>query len=172
MRRLGFTAGLLFCFSAHAQEAVTTPERMDGAWVALHHSSDGGEHVDACILKASGPVLQFRATRKALAIQVADENASVGQSLPVTLTAGHFTRTFQMTSAEAATLSAGVEAGVIRSTLEAFKKATNLTIRINGIDGEPISLDGSSRTLDAFLSCMNTQGFGDQKKGQEQKQTR
>ncbi|BCI67102.1 hypothetical protein AA0242T_1498 [Acetobacter aceti NRIC 0242] len=164
MRRAGIVAGLLFCFSAHAQEAITTPERMDGAWVALHHSSDGGEHVDACILKASGPTLQFRATGKELSIQVADESASSGQSLPVTLTAGSFTRTFPMTSAETGALSAPVESDSLLDTLEAFKKAPTLTIRIGSTDSDPIPLEGSSRTLDAFVSCMKTHEFGGSKK--------
>lgn len=160
MRRASIAAGLLFCFSAQAQEAITTPERMDGPWVALHHSSDGGEHVDACILKASGPTLQFRAAGKELSIQVADESASSGQSLPVTLTAGTFTRTFPMTSTETGVLSAHVQADVLHNTLEAFKKAPSLTIRIGSADGDPIPLEGSAQTLDSFVSCMKTHDFG------------
>lgn len=165
MRRISVAAGLLFCFSAHAQEAITTPERMDGPWVALHHSSDGGEHVDACILKASGLALQFQATQKAVSIQVADESASNGQSLPVTLKAGSFSRTFQMTSTASESLSARIKAEAMRTILDAFRKAPSVIVQIGSTDGEPIPLEGNTRTLDAFLSCMKTHAFDGLEKG-------
>ncbi|NHN88211.1 hypothetical protein [Acetobacter conturbans] len=161
MRKLCLALSFFLCPMAQAQEAVTIPDMMDGRWVALHHSSDGGAHTDACILNASGLKIQFRADMHGMEIRTSPQDAafSKGQSVSTTLSAGSFSRTLKMTALDGTTLSAPLTPTAMSAVLDAFTRTPSATLETAGSPDEAVSLAGSPRPVDVFKTCVTARKF-------------
>lgn len=162
MRKQLFATTLLLCCShAYAQEAVTIPDIMQGHWVTLHHSLDGGAHTDACIVKTSGGALEFRADTHGSEIRTEAEDMSVsdGQKVPVTLVSGSSSTDFAMVALDHSTLRAPLTPSALNAVLNTFGNAQTLTLRITGASDRNISLTGSGIVLNGFRKCMTDNGF-------------
>lgn len=156
--------GAPFCCqkAAFAQNAITMPEMMRGQWVALHHSSDGGAHTDACILKGGGPAFELRVTLNGRAVDrtvSTEADAETATPARFVLTAGAWTRTFSLGARKETRLQASLSPTELDSLLDGLGKGESLSLELTGAAARTVALTDIQLVLGSFRHCIASNGL-------------
>jgi len=164
--KLGVAAligGILFPAASFAQDLAIIPDVEVGNWIALHHSPDQGVTTDICIAASADQGLLFRGDAHQLEIRTGNPQWSMtaGQRGEMTVSVGNYSHTFLMIAEGASMLATIVQPDDMKALFDAMDSAGQATLKYGQKTTRLVSLNGSTRALNQFRSCVASNGFAD-----------
>ncbi|MBY4639645.1 hypothetical protein K6L44_06470 [Gluconacetobacter entanii] len=155
--------GILLPAVSFAQDMSIITDVESGNWVALHHSPDQGVRTDICLAASGDEGLLFRADAHQLEIRTGNPQWSmtVGQQGEMTVNIGAYSHTFQMIAEGASMLTTLVQPEDMKALLDAMDNAGQVTLKYGQKTTRVVSLAGSTKALNQFRSCVESNGFAD-----------
>lgn len=169
MRKFFVTLGLLtvFCAQSHpatalAQEGVQY-DAEEGAWIALHHSPDGGIKTDVCTAGNLVDGVSVRASSKSLEVRFGDKEWNLPPDTKgvVTVKTNNYEHKFDTVFESSTMLGAFIAPEDMKSLIAALAQSSGATISFGGKTPREISLSGSMAALKAFQNCVEMAGLAD-----------
>lgn len=150
----------MLCGYAEAQEFRVTASQ--GNWTAAEHTASDGMTVDVCVAGSRDRGFLLRADKDYIELRSANGSWSmtVGDTGEMTVIAGDFSQSFQMTAESDQVLATDVTAADMGGMLDALSKEKNLTLSYGKKTIRKLSLAGSTKAFNSFRACVSSSGFG------------
>ena len=157
MGKLAWIISLIITSSsivAHADEQMHVTAT-GGAWVAMAHYSSLTAAADVCMAMSPATGVGFRASEDGIEIRVFSERWSLPTDVSgsVAISVGGFSKDFAIGGNTASSISALIATDDAALLFSAMNKASTMLVTAGRSKPLNISLSGSTKVTNAFLTC-------------------